>query len=476
MSLAATALRETLAADERGNPAEARAAFRRAWDALRVATALLQEWHAVPAREGAGRIPAGHRRMRQTGQAGGPASPSQAQQDRPHSVQVTAARLGLPDGYTWTELLVEDVRQAVQASAGLTHPSPSPAGAAAEGILQAIVQRLLAGPSGPTAEGAQLTSLLARYALARATALHTALLAPSPGALPCPQPEAPEGARVADYYRAYLYVSARAQAFSRQRASPALGMALARYQWLAAAGIEHPAVEPALRDGMSCGHAALLLNYFPDAALRERVRGEWRRLIAALIDVHPQLVAIVAREVAAAQAVAIERRLPVFTWLVELIRGSDPALADALQAVAPSLPGGAAPRPAPPPMQPAQPSPPRPQPSLAPAPSMPSMPPRREGHGSDARRDLDEHTPRAASLPDKPPAPPPAPPEPQQRVQEVPPEPPAVPSKPAQPDEPPRGESIPPPPPGIDELNRIWFHYQQGKPLRDVFFRRQRRR
>lgn len=534
LSLAATALRETLAADEQGQTGEARAAFRRAWDALRVATALLQEgwWGAeVRAAEGAPPGPPSHHRA---GAGPGAMPPPRVRSGEPRAL-VTPARLGLPDGYAWAELLVEDVRQAVARPAPPAHPGQSAAGDTAGALLQAVAQRLVArGAHGAPEPASPLAQLLARYALARATALHAALLTAQSARL---QPEDRE--RAAEYYRAYLYLSVHGQ--SRDTPASVLGRVLARYQWLAIAGVAPGSTqsasmppgarEPAykelvFKDSMSSGQVALLLNYFPDAGRREDVRGEWRRLAAALIEVQPELVAMIAREVAAAQAIAIEHRLPLFTWLVELLRGHDPALAGKLEAAALAMavrpPQAAAPA------QTAVPSK-RPR-SAAPedeAPRRPVEPPS-QGTGAPpvAQIPVTEGPPAAAqTLPGPAPQPGPvqpvepsaAPPEPApaqrsvapppERGQPAPEERPRL-AQPAQPATPARAvppapsssptassrpsgareaepDSAPPVPPAqqpaappepLDEVNRIWFHYRQGQPLRDVFFRRKRRR
>jgi outer membrane biosynthesis protein TonB len=491
LGLAATALRETLAADELGRTGEARAAFRRAWDALRVATALLQEGRGSAEAHATEHVPSGHVPLTRTGSSSDPLPPRRLQADIPQML-VTPARLGLPDGYAWTELLVEDVRQVVELSSAPAQPGQAVARDAAGTILLTIAQHLAArGAQGAPEAAAQLGQLLARYALARATALHATLLG-APGT----QLQRQNKERAAEYYRAYLYLSMHGRS-SDPRAS-VLGRVLARYQWLAVAGIS-PAPTPAasvqpgakelafkelvFKDSMSSGQVALLLNYFPDAGQREDVRSEWRRLAVALLKVHPELVALLAREVAAAQAIAIEHRLPVFAWLVELLRGHAPALAGQLEA---AIPAPAA-RPAPPPRgdaprRPAEPQAPRS--SAAPEPQTP----------------LVERPPAAPEAPGVPePRPVPARPSPARQTVTPSPEysgPPPVEeprlARPAQPAQPARAappapsssteepDSAPQVPPAQlepqDEVNRIWFHYRQGQPLRDVFFRRKRRR
>lgn len=491
LGLAATALRETLAADELGHTREARAAFRRAWDALRVATALLQEGRGSAEAHATEHTPSGHVPLARTGSSADPRPPSGLQEDIPRML-VTSARLGLPDGYAWAELLVEDVRQAVAQSSAQAPTGQTAAHNAAEAILLTVAQRLTARQARDAPEPAvPFGRLLARYALARATVLHASVLATGSARLQLQDKE-----RAAEYYCAYLYLSLHEGTSDLQ--VPVLGRVLARYQWLAAAGIAPTStsvasVQPGakelafkelvFKDSMSSGQVALLLNYFPDAGQREDVRSEWRRLAAALLEVHPELVALLAREVATAQAIAIEHRLPVFAWLVELLRGHDPALAGQLEAAAPAP----AARPAPPP--PREDAPRRPaKPQASPS----SAPPKPQPPGV-------ERSPAAPEAPGVPePRPAPARPSPARQTVTPSPEysdPPPLEdpqlARPAQPAQP--GRAAPPAPPSSidgpdsarqvppaqlepqDEVNRIWFHYRQGQPLRDVFFRRRRR-
>jgi hypothetical protein len=254
---------------------------------------------------------------------------------------VTVARLGLPPGYAWSERLAADVERYIRA------PAAAPPWSAQEASLLAQVAALVR-PSDRQAtraaeEPATVAALLRHYARAHALRAHAqARLTAFDSIVYDPRTiEEP-----ALYYLAYLYLIMDASGADDPAAEEAytadITAGLARYQWLAAVGTrrepeglldDHHGEWPAIADA-----APLTLNYLPDVAYQARVRMVWRQLVASLADLQPELVAAIAERVALTGGEADARSGAVLGWLVEAVRGRDPALAQEMEQLLPDEP------------------------------------------------------------------------------------------------------------------------------------------